>query len=310
MLTHILRLSVYALPFLLLSCSKDDDNETPAAKTVTEVVVDNPSFSILEAAVVRANLGGALSTTQNITVFAPDNDAFAASGITEATVNSLPVETLTAVLQYHVLETRVPAASVPAGPNAEVNTLSDETLFATRNNAGVFINGTQVKSADVEASNGIIHVVSRVLMPPMGNIVEMAAANPDMTYLVAAVTRADASGTSVSGALSAAGPLTVFAPTNQAFIDAGFATVGDIQAADPTTLRDILLHHVIAARVFSSDLTEGATPTTAGGGQVTITLAGGAKVQGASNDDPSAITAADIVADNGVIHVIDQVLLP
>jgi len=303
-------LAIAASAFIFTGCDKDDDVETPTEKNITETVVDNPAFSLLEIAVTRANLANTLATTENITVFAPDNDAFTAAGLTEQVLNTVPVATLEAILKNHVLGSRVPAANVPAGPNAELTALGGEKLYATANASGVYINGVKVKTADVSASNGVIHVVSRVIFPPAGNIVETAVANPDFTYLVAAVTRADASGTSISGALTAAGPLTVFAPTNQAFIEAGFPTIESIEAADANTLKNILLYHVVPARVFSSDLTEGAQPTTAGGGTVTVTLAGGAKVQGASNTTASGITATDIVANNGVIHIIDQVLLP
>ncbi|RYY27463.1 MAG: fasciclin domain-containing protein, partial [Chitinophagaceae bacterium] len=214
-------------------------------------------------------------------------------------------------LQYHVLATSVEASAVPAGPNAPVASLDGENVFATRNTTGVFINGVKVKTADVAASNGIIHIVEKVLIPSGGlDIVGLAAANPNFSYLVAAVLRADASGTSISGALKAAGPLTVFAPVNQAFIAAGFPTIASIQAADPNTLKNILLYHVIAARVFSSDLAEGAKPATAGGGTVTITLAGGAKVKGNANPVASNIAITNVVAANGVVHAIDRVLLP
>jgi uncharacterized surface protein with fasciclin (FAS1) repeats len=300
-------LAIASVSFLS-SCDKDDD--TPAAQNITQVVVNGANFSLLEAAVVRAGLADTLANTPNLTVFAPDNDAFTAAGLNEAAINALPIETLKAVLRYHVLTARVPSGSVPAGPNAEVTTYGGGKIFATRGTAGVFINGVKVKTADVSASNGVIHVVSRVLFPPSGNIVATAQANPNLSYLVEAVLRADASGTSISGALSAAGPLTVFAPTNQAFIDAGFPTIASIKAADPNTLKNILLYHVVAARVFSSDLTEGAQPTTAQGGKVTIKLAGGAKVRGASNTTDSNITITDIVTTNGVVHVIDKVLLP
>ena len=301
----------------------DDDDDAPAAQNAVDVIVNSANHTLLEAAVRKANLVNVLSTTQNLTVFAPDDDAFEALDITgdgmpdldtEAKINALDangVALLTEVLTYHVLGARVPAASVPAGPNAAVETLNGESVYATRNNNGVFINGVRVKQADINATNGVIHVTESVLMPSFdNNIVELAAGNPNFSYLVAAVTRADESGTSVSGALSGAGPFTVFAPTNQAFMDAGFANVAAIQAADPAVLRDILLYHAVPARVFSSDLTEGATPATAGGGTVTITLAGGAKVKGIGNDVASNIVGTNVLASNGVVHVIDRVLLP
>lgn len=295
-------------PVVLTSCEKDDD---PApTPTITETVVASANFSLLKAAVVRAGLGDYLNNTPNLTVFAPTNDAFTAAGLTESAINATPVATLQAILQYHVLTTKVNSGSVPAGPNAEVTTAGGVKAFVTKSAAGVFINGSAVVTADIEASNGVIHAINSVLIPPAGNIVVTAQANPNFTYLVAAVLRADASGTSISGALSAAGPLTVFAPTNQAFIDAGFPTIASINAADPNTLKNILLYHVIGARVFSSDLTNNSTPATAQGGTVLITLAGGAKVKGNGNATASNVVIANVVTTNGVIHAIDRVLLP
>ncbi len=317
--SFLLSLSLAAVAFT--GCD-DDDDDTPAAQDIVAVVVNSANHTLLEAAVKKANLVNVLQTTQNITVFAPDDDAFKKVDLnmdgtpdldTEAKINALDangVALLTEVLTYHVLGARVPSGSVPAGPNAAVETLNGESVYATRNNNGVFINGIRVKQADISATNGVIHVTESVLMPPAGNLVEVASANPNFSYLVAAVLRADQSGTSVSGALSGAGPLTVFAPTNAAFIAAGFPTVESINAADPATLRDIILYHAIPARVFSSDLTEGATPATAGGGTVTVTLQGGAKVKGAGNETASNIVATNVLATNGVVHVIDQVLLP
>ena len=147
-------------------------------------------------------------------------------------------------------------------------------------------------------------------MPPTGNIVHVAPGNSNLTYLVVAVLRASEGSTNVASVLSTTNGLTVFAPSNQAFINAGFPTIASIQAANPNTLANILTYHVIAARVFSSDLTEGAMPTTVNGGKVTVTLSGGAKVKGNSNTTASNITATDILATNGIVHLIDQVLLP
>jgi len=305
----------------LIGCTKDSDNPAPpVSNTIVDVVVENPNTTLLEAAVIRAGLAETLATTQNITVFAPDDDAFKMLDIngdgtpdldTEAKINALDPALLAEVLSFHVIGAKVPAVDVPAGPNAAVMALNGDSLYLTKNANGVFVNGIKVKTADVQASNGVIHIMEKVLVPSGGNnIVELAVANPNFTYLVAAVTRADASGTSISGALSGDGPFTVFAPTNAAFMAAGFATIADIEAADPAALRDILLYHVIGARVFSSDLTEGAEPTMLDGGKVTITLDGGAKVKGASNTTASNVTGTNVLATNGVIHVIDQVLMP
>jgi uncharacterized surface protein with fasciclin (FAS1) repeats len=156
----------------------------------------------------------------------------------------------------------------------------------------------------------VIHAINRVLMPATGTIVQTAISNPNLSLLVAAVLRASQGTTNVAAALSGAGPLTVFAPTNQAFINAGFADADAINAADPTTLTTILTYHVIAGRIFSSDLVNGETPATLNGETVTIELSNGAQVKGQSNSTPSNIIQTNILASNGVVHVIDQVLLP
>jgi uncharacterized surface protein with fasciclin (FAS1) repeats len=148
------------------------------------------------------------------------------------------------------------------------------------------------------------------LLAAVGNIVATAQGNANLSLLVAAVLRASQGDVNVATVLSGTGPFTVFAPTNKAFSDAGFGTVAAINAADPNVLTSILTYHVIAARVFSSDLVNNSTPTTVNGGTVKITLTGGPKVLGKTNIKPSNIVITDILATNGVVHVIDQVLLP
>lgn len=297
--------------FSLTSCS-DDDNASPPSQnsTITDIVVNNPDFSMLRTAVVKAGLAETLAGEGTFTIFAPDNDAFAASGITSADIEAMSVDVLTDILLYHALDSEVPASNVPAGPNAAVQTINGSSIFLTKNNAGVFVNGISVKQADVEASNGVIHVISKVLLPATGNIVEVAQSNQDFSFLVAAVIRASEGDTDVLQVLMSDGPFTVFAPTNQAFINAGFPDIASIQAADPNTLAAILTYHVIGARAFSSDLVDGANLPTVNGGTIEVGLGATATVKGNSNDDASNIIAVDILTTNGVIHVIDQVLLP
>jgi uncharacterized surface protein with fasciclin (FAS1) repeats len=294
-----------------ISCKEDNDMPTPTANSIVDVVVGNDDFSLLEAAVVHANLVETLSGAGPFTVFAPNNAAFVAAGLTsEAEIKALPAETVKSILLYHVIGQQIASSGITSEDNTSVKTVNNADIFVSRKAAGVFVNGASVTTADIMADNGVIHVINTVLMPPTGNIVETAQANPNFTYLVAAVVRASAGSTNVAEVLSGSGPFTVFAPTNQAFISAGFPTIESIQAANPATLTKILTYHVIAGRVLSSDLVEGATPSTVNGGTVTITLAGGAKVKGLNNPGASTIAPANLIANNGVIHVIDQVLLP
>jgi uncharacterized surface protein with fasciclin (FAS1) repeats len=296
------RLSILAIASLFLvtaSCSDDEPN-TPPAPTVTELVVNDPNFSILEAAVVKAGLADALSTTNPITVFAPNNAAFNASGITESVIASLPVATVDSILKYHVLGAFVPSSSVPASD--AVTTLLGTRLFASRNTNGVFVNGLRVSPADIEARNGVVHVIERVLIPPTQTIAGIATADTSFSILLAAVVRLGLAPT-----LSGPGKFTVFAPTNAAFRAAG---ITDVNAVPLATLDAVVKYHVLTTNVFASDLTSGARVPSLQGGNVEVNVSP-ARVKIATSTQPfSNIAAANITATNGVIHVIDRVMLP
>ena len=290
------------------SCKKDDNNTVAVSNTITDKVVADPSLSLLEKAVVKAGLDATLKQAGPYTVFAPDDAAFAASGISSATIDALTAAQLNTLLLYHTIGAKILAADVPAGPNAKVVTASGDSVFVTRNSSGVYINGIKVTTADITADNGVIHKIGRVLNPPVGNIVETAMES-GLDSLVKAVTLAGLGST-----LSTA-TLTVFAPTNQAFTDLlGALALTDINQIPLSTLTAVLTYHVVAGRAFSSDLANGSLGMFAGG-NTTINLtngaAGGATILGNSNGtNKSNITATNIVCRNGVVHLIDRVLLP
>src|SRR5664279_2271112 len=312
-LKNVLAAAAAGVLFLSMAtaCKKDSTPTTPPAdNTITDIVSSNASFSLLKSAVVKANLATTLSSAGPFTVFAPSDTAFTGSGITSSVINSLSATQLSAILLYHTIPAKIMAADVPAGPNAKVVTAGGDSVFVTKNTKGVFVNGIPVTQADIAADNGVIHAIARVLLPPAGNLVQVVQADTSLTYLVAAVVRASTGSTNVAGILSTGGIFTVFAPTNNAFRAAGFPTIASINAADPNTLTSILTYHVLAGRAFSSDLTEGAKPATLNGGTLTISLAGGATVKGNSNTGKSNIIATNIMASNGVVHKINQVLLP
>jgi uncharacterized surface protein with fasciclin (FAS1) repeats len=159
---------------------------TAANQTIADIVSSNPDFSLLKQAVLKAGLVGALSDG-TLTVFAPDNAAFAASGITATAIDALSVADLTGILTYHVIGAKVSSNQVPVSDT--VNPLSGVNLYASSNANGVFINGIKVKSADIPASNGIIHVISKVLIPPTKTIEQLAADDPELSIAAAAVVR-------------------------------------------------------------------------------------------------------------------------
>jgi uncharacterized surface protein with fasciclin (FAS1) repeats len=306
-------LAIAAVTLFAVACNKDDDDTDGGNNnsTITDLVVNTDAFSTLETAVLKANLQSTLSGT------GPYTDAFTASGITADMLNTLSADQVKGILLYHTLSGEVMAADVPAGPNAKVTTASGDSVFVTNNSNGVFINGVKVEQADIDASNGVIHRIGRVLMPPSGTIVETAAApGAGFDSLVKAAMRAgSASGDPTLLAALNNATLTVFAPTNAAFTqlltDLG---LNDINQIPVNTLLAVLRYHVVPGRVFSSDLANGDV-TMLGGGTTTVNVSdgtnGGPTITGTGNGDAKAnIVAPNVMARNGVIHVIDRVLLP
>lgn len=305
-------LSLFTLVVLFTSCKKKDN--TP--NTITNVVVASADFSTLESAVLRAGLETTLSGAGPFTVFAPDDNAFNNAGITTSVINSLAPADVTNILLYHTLGAKVLAADVPVGPNAKVVTAGGDSVFVTKNANGVFVNGIQVTQADINADNGVIHRVSGVILPPSGNIVETAIAS-GLDSLVKAVTRATTAPGGDPNLASTLGSatLTVFAPTNAAFTQLLSAlSLTDINDIPVGTLLAVLQYHVVANRAFSSDLANGNLGMLANG-NTTINLSngtsGGPTITGNGNGGSrSNIVAANIMCRNGVVHLIDRVLLP
>jgi uncharacterized surface protein with fasciclin (FAS1) repeats len=306
-------LAITVASFAVSSCDKMPP-PVEGKRTILQTIAADSRFQFLTVAVHRAGLSETLDSKEaNLTLFAPTDQAFKDAGFkTIQDVATAPVDGLKKILLYHVLGSEIKAAQIPLAANTAVNTQGGTPIYATRqaNPTKVFINGVRVIQADLDCKNGVIHVIGRVLIPAVGSIVQTAQANPKLSYLVAAVLRASQGSVNVAAVLSGTGPFTVFAPTNDAFKNAGFPTIDAINAAPPSALTPILTYHVIGARIFSSDLTEGAEPTTVNGAKVKISLAGGPKVKGNSNTTASNIVITDIVCTNGVVHVIDQVLLP
>ena len=297
--------------FTLTNCK---DKETPPG-SIVEIAQGNPDLSILVDAVVYTDLVATLDGTTEFTVFAPTNAAFTSllSTLGVAKVEDLPKETVTALLLYHVVPGTVMSSDITTGYVSSASpfgtTASNLSLYITKDNNGVTINdGVKVITPDVMASNGVVHVVDKVITLP--TVVNQALNNPNFSTLVAALTRADL-GVDYVTLLSGAGPFTIFAPTNDAFAalltELNVSGLADIDAA---TLNKVLQYHVVnGANVTAGSLTEGQEVTTFAGGKFTISLVGGANITDANNRKTNII-ATDVQATNGIIHAVDKVLLP
>lgn len=277
----------------------DDDPVTPEAGTIVEVAVATPQLTTLVTALQTADLTATLEGNGPFTVFAPTNPAFDAlpAGTVDALLAAGNADVLTDLLTYHVVAGELTASDLSDGET--LTTVEGGTLTVTVDAGVVRVDGAAVTTADVEASNGVVHLVDGVLTGGL-DAVQRARVTADLSTLVSLVGEAD-----LGAALTAAGPFTIFAPVNSAFAALDPATVEALLADEnQAQLQQILTYHVVPGRVLAGDLTDGAMVTTLEGGQVTIDLDGGAKV----ND--AAIVATDILVSNGVVHLIDGVLMP
>ena len=288
------------------ACS--DDATTPTTTTqpesISAIVAASSDFSTLGAALEAADLTTTLAGPGPFTVFAPTDAAFAAlpAGTVEALLNDIP--TLTAILKYHVVSGEVDAATVVGLTSAM--TLNGAEIDIAVNDAGkVILNGTvMVTTTDLAASNGIIHVIDGVLLPPeepkSNTIVDVVSADSRFSTLATAVVAAGLDST-----LAGEGPFTVFAPTNDAI---AALPEGALEAllADNDKLVDLLTYHVIDGRVDAATVVGLSEATAVNGVAITIEVMDGKVMLNGS----VVVTETDIAADNGIIHVIDAVLVP
>ncbi len=262
--------------------------EDAARGTIVDIAASDARFSTLVSAVSQAGLVETLSGEGPFTVFAPTDDAFAA-------LSALPSgDDLSAVLTYHVLSGNVMAET--AVGVSEATTVNGAKIWLHYDGETLWLNGrVRVTMTDIVADNGVIHVIDGVLLPPAGDIVEIASSNPDFETLVSAVSSAGLAPT-----LSGEGPFTVFAPT-----DAAFEALATLPNGD--ALRDVLLYHVVSGAVGSAQVVGlDAAPTVLEGASISVDASSGGVVLNGS----VRVVSTDIVASNGIVHVIDAVLIP
>lgn len=299
-----------SLAAVLVACGSETADAGTPTQNAVQLAQGNPDLSILVEAVVAAELGGTLTAPGPYTVFAPTNAAFAALltelGVTKAQLLA-DKPLLTAVLQYHVLGARVAKSQIPLGK--AITPVGGGFFKIDQSGPDLVITDGRNRTArivatDIAASNALVHVVDKVILPANKNIVQTAQALPDFSILVEAVVAADLVTT-----LSGAGPFTVFAPTNAAFA-ALLTELGVTKAqllANKPLLTAVLTYHVLGARVLKADVVPGAQPNTVQGENFSISPA---LVITDKRARTSNIVATDVLTSNGVIHVIDRVILP
>jgi uncharacterized surface protein with fasciclin (FAS1) repeats len=327
------------LSLVLAACSAADPVSEPAeapaeapveeeaqaiveAKSIVDIAVEDGRFNTLVAAVQAAGLAETLSGEGQFTVFAPTDDAFA--GLPEGTVESLleePEGALKDILLYHVAEGAVPAETVVTLESA--TTIQGEPVAIQVADGEVILNDSaKVIITDIEASNGIIHVIDAVILPPsMSESVaeaeaEMAEGEMMEAKSIAEIAVEDGRFTTLVAALEAAGLVetfagegayTVFAPTDEAFAALPEGTVESLLADPQGALTDVLLYHVVEGAVMAEDVVGLTAAPTLLGQDIAVSVDGDGQV---FLNDSIQVIITDIEASNGVVHVIDAVLVP
>ena len=315
-------LAIALISIFVISCDDDNDNDNLCcAGTITDIASQQESLTTLVSALQATGLDAALTGDGPYTVLAPTNDAFDAflASINATSLDDIPVDLLTNVLLNHVIVGDLESNSLSSG-YANTQAISDASntnmsIYINTDN-GVNFNGvSNVITADVAATNGVVHVVDAVIGLP--SIVTFALADPNFEVLVQALTREDLTQDFVGLLSIPAGsppsPFTVFAPINSGFVnllaELGISSLNDI---DEPTLSAVLSYHVLVGiNQGSVTLSGGSEFTTAQGGSLLFNFNdNGAGILTDNNDRTSNIILLDVQANNGIIHAIDTVVLP
>lgn len=307
----------------LTGCHKDSVDPS-----IANIAVANADFSVLEDAAIRGGVAVVLTNKAadggDYTVFAPNNAAFARLGLNNAVdLLALDKSFLTTTLLYHTAAGLVPGSSLQ--PGTSTNSVAGPARRIISRNGALYVNGSQILARDVKAANGLVHPIDKVLLATGADIVQSALAlqggkvfvKPELTFLVEALVYCE-----LTGALTASPgspSFTVFAPTDAAFKQLGQAlgvplvVPADIRKLPRATVTAVLLNHVVAnGGKFTPEFPDNGSYTALGGGRLALgTFTNGLiTVKGQSNTAPATMAIPDVQCTNGIVHVIDQVLLP
>ncbi len=326
-----IKAGLLALGLLAMNgCAKNKEVDP----SITNIAVTNPDFQELEDAAIRGNVAVLLGNKNEdpasggkFTVFAPTNAAFSRLGLNTAQdLGALQQSFLQSTLYYHVFSGTLAGSALTAGSTSG-SALGVTRRIIRRADGTLYVNGSKILGTDVKAANGLIHPIDKVLLATGVDILNSALAlqsskvfvKPELTFLVEAVVYCNLQG-GLTGSPGSA-PLTVFAPTDQAFKDLGVLLgvplnqPSDIRKLPVATVTAVLLNHVVGGAQggkFTPELPENTSVASAGGAPVVLGgfQSGVLTVKGASNTVPANMVIPDVQCTNGVVHVIDRVLLP
>jgi uncharacterized surface protein with fasciclin (FAS1) repeats len=292
-----------ALGFVFVGCDKDD--EPVQYQSLDEFVSKAGNLNIFNAAIEKAGLQN-FKTGGPFTWYAPNDAAFLAKGITLDSVSKMTQGTASYLITYHVLRTLVKSKDMIASFSVPRTTQQGTVLYTAGGNDAFYVNGTRIVSLNNDISSGVVHVIDKVNTPVnlVGNIASVLNSTGQHSLFIAALTKAGR-----MAQLGTASTFSVVAPTDAAMTAAGLtsATI----ASTPTIIVDSIVryHYFVSARFFTNDFGNRNSASTAlGAGRLLVGSADGFKLKGKNNATPASITTANILATNGVVHIVDGVL--
>lgn len=290
---------------VLISCEEDEDviDDGESELTIYEEIADSPDFTLLAAAIDKANLADQLDSEGSFTLLAPSDNAFISAGITN--LDNYSADELADILEYHVINEELLIEDFVESKEEET---LDGTLYVIPTEQSIYLNANAqfVRPVNVDATNGVIHVVDNVLEEPQNNVAEIIGDDEDLAILQEAIAQAG-----INDVLTQEGPYTIFAPTDAAF-EKLFDELGVSSLAELSSdqLTDILQYHVIEERTFSPELEAGSQSTLLGE-NFTITFDNAILlVDDNETTENAVVVAGDRLGNNGVVHYIDEVMLP
>ena len=308
------------LTIFLMSCEKQieegqneegqvEEGQVMTPISITDQIATNSSFSILNAALIKAGMEVMLDTPGTFTFFAPNNAVMLASGFNLEKIRQMPSDSLRKILSYHILNTRLFENDFKLGIYYNEITVGGDSAFATRNEQGLFVNGIKMLYTDFLQSNGLIHIPSKVFHYPQGDLLAVVAADTSLSLFNAALLKSAKGGTNLTNALVCGCKFTLFAPTNEAFKTAGYPNEAAIENADYKKIVALLSYHITKERLFSSDWLHDMKVQMINGRFAQIIQNGNEfMIKGAFNKLPIPIIKQNMMATYGLVHVIDTVL--
>lgn len=311
--TSLLFCLLVGLSTFIHSCRKTSSaniGPVDAGKTITQLIASINNGTFFDSLIHKSGLDTTLKGTGPFTVFVATDTAFEVAGWNSFVISNTPDSVLYHMATYAIVDgLALGSANLPQGPDSKVITAGGDSIYITNNQTGIYVNGIPVTQPDVTASNGIINALLQPLIPPSGTLLQTLQSDTAFSFMTAAISRVSQGTTNLASILTGS-PFTIFVPTNSAFQAAGFQTINDINAANPDSLAKIITYHIVQQREFSSDFAQLPNPVTLNGLTFEIQLGTNQGILGIGDVTLVSFVKTNILASNGVIHVISGVLTP